>query len=451
MKKLIRRYWLAFRKRSIFGKMFVLLVLAICIFAAHLSLRFSESALSASRAPDGILVLGGSHYTEEFAATVALQYPDIPIIVSSGQSRPCAYSTFVEFGGIPWSRVITDYLATDTLTNFTATLPLLRRSEIEHVLIITSDGHWRRAGVLAHIVLGSQGIGYSSQLMKGDGHYETPSKRLLDAIRAALWTVFGEFLIHPFYATDQEINEQLSKVEDTCPSNKIGKLPTATKGAADAKEVQKERLFAAITRGDLDNVELRLVDGADALSVNPDGLSALGLAVSLDNPGIVEALHRRGAEFDTPMPDGRTARELVIPDGKVAKRLALELGILPTSGSQSGQQVGQVAEEAPKITETEAAQLVHLLNPPTVERHASGAVQEISLELVNSGKEAVSGVSVRVKFGLGIIASLNGPKEIAAGATERYSKSFADLTIHIDLAEVALLCSTCPVRERKLQ
>ena len=77
-------------------------------------------------------------------AKFALNYPELPIWVSSGSNPEFAEWVFSE-AGIESDRVHLDYRAVDTVTNFTTLVDELKAQGIESVYLITSDDHMRRA------------------------------------------------------------------------------------------------------------------------------------------------------------------------------------------------------------------------------------------------------------------------------------------------------------------
>jgi len=143
-----------------------------------------------ARAPQAILVLGGSPTREKFAAQFALEHPQLPIFVSSGS--PEAYAQYVfDSAGIDRSRVYLDYRAVDTVTNFTIMVTELQKRKITDVYVITSEFHMPRAIVIGKIVLGSRGIQIHPVAVPTDAKSENPTKSLRDGLRSVFWTVTG--------------------------------------------------------------------------------------------------------------------------------------------------------------------------------------------------------------------------------------------------------------------
>jgi uncharacterized SAM-binding protein YcdF (DUF218 family) len=143
-----------------------------------------------ARAPQAILVLGGSPTREKFAAKFALEHPRLPIFVSSGS--PEAYAQYVfDSAGVDRSRVYLDYRAVDTVTNFTIMVTELQQRKITDVYVITSEFHMLRAIVIGKIVLGSRGIKMHPVAIPSQIKSENPTKALRDGLRSVFWTVTG--------------------------------------------------------------------------------------------------------------------------------------------------------------------------------------------------------------------------------------------------------------------
>lgn len=140
--------------------------------------------------PQAILMLGGDHNRETFTAQFAQAHPDIPIWVSSGIPIPQARSLFRE-ANIPEHRLHLDRRATDTVTNFTTLVDDLKKAQIQHLYLITSDYHMARATAIATVVLGSQGIAFTPVSVPHSTGPEAPWRILRDTGRALLWLTTG--------------------------------------------------------------------------------------------------------------------------------------------------------------------------------------------------------------------------------------------------------------------
>ncbi len=139
---------------------------------------------------EAILVLGGAPGRERFAAEFARQHPHLPVIVSSGSPRDYTLSVFAE-AGVARDRLILDYRATDTVTNFTTALETLEKFQATSVYVITDEFHMPRARTIGSIVLGSRGIRMEPLTVPSPIRREEPIKTLRDGVRSVVWLVTG--------------------------------------------------------------------------------------------------------------------------------------------------------------------------------------------------------------------------------------------------------------------
>lgn len=151
-----------------------------------------QSGLKAQvRNPEAILVLGGSAEREQYAATMANQYPELDIWVSSGSNPEYAEWLFHN-ADVSRDRLHLDYQAVDTVTNFTTLVDDLKAADIQSVYLVTSDYHMRRATIIGQIVLGSRDITFRPiTVPSAEGHPETVLRSLRDGARAILWVFTG--------------------------------------------------------------------------------------------------------------------------------------------------------------------------------------------------------------------------------------------------------------------
>ncbi len=144
--------------------------------------------------PQAVLVLGGSSSKlerERVAAKLALQYPDLPIWVSSGSTNENYVTRVFANAGISSQRLHLDYQAKDTVTNFTTLVNDFQSRGIKRLYLVTSDYHMRRARLVGEIVLGSRGIDLQPIAVPTKTTPETRSKALRDGVRAVLWVITG--------------------------------------------------------------------------------------------------------------------------------------------------------------------------------------------------------------------------------------------------------------------
>lgn len=144
--------------------------------------------------PQLVLVLGGDVERERVGAEVA-QRDGLPVIVSGGSNPEYAHWLF-RGRGLDDSRVLLDYRATDTLSNFTSVVDDLKRAKIRHVLLVTSSDHMDRALMVGRVVAGSRGIGLTPLAVPcGNRCFPEDWRKVWgDGLRAALWVVSGRDL-----------------------------------------------------------------------------------------------------------------------------------------------------------------------------------------------------------------------------------------------------------------
>lgn len=140
--------------------------------------------------PEAIFVLGGDESREHFAAELATQHPELPIWISGGAPASYTQPVFAE-AGVDRDRVILDYRAVDTVTNFTTLVGELKQRNIDSVYLVTSDSHMLRARVIGEIVFGSRGITIKAVAVPSDHHPEPLGKSLRDGTRAIFWLFTG--------------------------------------------------------------------------------------------------------------------------------------------------------------------------------------------------------------------------------------------------------------------
>ncbi len=140
--------------------------------------------------PQAIFVLGGSPDREKFAADLALQYPDLPLWVSSGSPEEYSHWVF-DRAGVDRQRLHLDYRAVDTLTNFTTLVDELKDQGITSVYLVTSDYHMRRAQWIAEIIGSQRGVIFKTIPIPTDQSPEPILKAFRDSGRAMVWLMTG--------------------------------------------------------------------------------------------------------------------------------------------------------------------------------------------------------------------------------------------------------------------
>jgi uncharacterized SAM-binding protein YcdF (DUF218 family) len=146
--------------------------------------------------PQAILVLGGDKEREQFTAQFAQKHRNLPIWISSG-IRPRQTREIFQAARILPAQLHIDCQAIDTVTNFTTLVAEFKQQNVHHLYLVTADFHMPRAKAIATIVLGSQGIAFTSiaaPIPPPSSAYHPPEswiRTLRDSGRGVLWLVTG--------------------------------------------------------------------------------------------------------------------------------------------------------------------------------------------------------------------------------------------------------------------
>lgn len=170
-----------------FGRLVYLMIFLLSISSLipiKLAIAHSQTPI-----PQAILTLGGGVDREKFTAQFAQSHP-LTVWISSGSPRLQARQIFQD-ANIPTSKVILDYRATDTVSNFTSLVKDFQRQNCRHIYLITSDFHMPRAKAIAFIVLGSHGIAYTPVAIPTQRESESKLKIVRDSIRSVIWLITG--------------------------------------------------------------------------------------------------------------------------------------------------------------------------------------------------------------------------------------------------------------------
>ncbi len=166
----------------------------LLVLVAWASVRLTSLLLSAAQPVDAVLVLGGSIQREVYAARLAREAPQIPILISQGSEPPCIWEIF-ERDAAPISRVWLELCADSTFGNFYYSVPILERWGKRHVRLVSTRNHFPRAGWLGRILLGAKGIWLDEDRMGERGvpaNTESPLKTAVDVTRALGWAVVSQ-------------------------------------------------------------------------------------------------------------------------------------------------------------------------------------------------------------------------------------------------------------------
>jgi len=181
--------WLKLTLILVFG--FIILNLAI-----NLAVRLP---INQQKPIDAILVLGGSIRREIYAANLAQQYPNIPILISEGSKDPCILLLF-ERAKAPKTNVWLEKCADSTFGNFFFAVPILKQWGVHKVKVVTSPTHLPRAKWLAEIHLQSHGIAVEIDAVREigiPGNHESKLKTGLDVTRSIIWAFVGQLISPP--------------------------------------------------------------------------------------------------------------------------------------------------------------------------------------------------------------------------------------------------------------
>ncbi|MEH1904718.1 MAG: YdcF family protein [Nostoc sp.] len=172
-------------------KILVMLVLAIAFFFASIIPIRIAVALHQAPIPQAILVLGSASERMEFAARFWQSHTNVDIWVSDyARNLDVNRRIFQQFD-VPNQRLHLDG-RTDTVTNFTTLVEDFIRQKLQHIYLITSDYHMKRARAIAAIVLGSHGVAVTPVEVPSQGEEsETLMRVVRDCGRSILWIVTG--------------------------------------------------------------------------------------------------------------------------------------------------------------------------------------------------------------------------------------------------------------------
>ncbi|MEM9092305.1 MAG: YdcF family protein [Cyanobacteria bacterium P01_F01_bin.53] len=169
------------------------------VLVGGISLRL---AIARHRAPtpQAILTLGGGIEREKLTAQLAIEHPTLDILISSG-SPPQQIIEVFTVAKAPTEQLHLDSQATDTVTNFTTTVNKLQQKNIEHIYLVTSDFHMRRAEAIAFWVLGSRSIAYTPIKVPSENvpirrQPESTLRTIRDIIHSLLWITTGKTGAH---------------------------------------------------------------------------------------------------------------------------------------------------------------------------------------------------------------------------------------------------------------
>ncbi len=173
-----------------------ILALAGIMLSSWLLIIALKLSSNASQDVDAFFVLGGSIRREMHVATLAKEYPQVPVLISGGSWEPCVWLIFDQRSA-PKEKVWLEKCADSTFGNFFFSVPILEQWGVHKVKLITSPTHLPRAKWLAQISFGIHGIWVETELAEETGipgNRESNVKTALDVTRTLLWAVVSQFV-----------------------------------------------------------------------------------------------------------------------------------------------------------------------------------------------------------------------------------------------------------------
>ncbi len=171
--------------------LYFFLVTTVFILSSIIPLRLAI-ARSQEPEPQGIIVLGGNKKRFKFAAQFSHSHPDLNILVSASYSRFKQNREIFKQAGVSAQKVHYDFCPTDTVTNFTCSIDYLKKHNIRHIYLITSDYHMTRSRAIGTLVLGSRGIIITPISVPSNGYLKESKIRVVrDCIRSLVWIING--------------------------------------------------------------------------------------------------------------------------------------------------------------------------------------------------------------------------------------------------------------------
>ncbi|MBW4424482.1 MAG: YdcF family protein [Nostoc desertorum CM1-VF14] len=173
------------RKRRLIWLVLAIALLLTSIIPVTIAIAFHQTPV-----PQAIFVLGGASERMRFAAQFWQSRQNLDIWVSDfAWNLEVNRWIFLQYG-VPNAKLHLDGRATDTVTNFTTLAGDFAHQRLQHIYLITSDYHMRRASAIATIVLGSQGIVVTPVAVASQNQPSESLMRVLrDCGRSFLWLV----------------------------------------------------------------------------------------------------------------------------------------------------------------------------------------------------------------------------------------------------------------------
>ena len=140
-----------------------------------------------------VLCLGGNPARVPYAAGLVAAIPGSHLIVSS-DSPYTADLEGIATAGLTPDQYTLDMTAWDTVTNFTNTVPLVKKLGTTDLYVVTDGFHMLRAMSIATLVYFKTGIAVSAHRSSPADHQESKRLVALDTARAALYRITNQTL-----------------------------------------------------------------------------------------------------------------------------------------------------------------------------------------------------------------------------------------------------------------
>jgi len=140
-----------------------------------------------------ILELGGNPARLDTAISLLQQNPGAHLVISSESPADVVLSK-LNAAGVSSDQFTYDETAWDTVTNFTNTVPLVKRLGTTELYVVTDGFHMFRAMCIANFVYFKTGITVSAHPSSPADHQESKRLVALDTARAALYRFTGQTL-----------------------------------------------------------------------------------------------------------------------------------------------------------------------------------------------------------------------------------------------------------------
>ena len=175
------------KRRFLFCFGFTLLIVLLGFIPVRINIAFRQAPT-----PQAIFVLGGDYNRTRFAGEFWQSRRDLDIWVSDFSYTLDEHRRILKKFGVSEEQLHLDGTATDTVTNFTSLADDFVDDNLQHIYLITSDYHMRRARVIATVVLGSRGVVITPVAVASRrDEDESLVKVVRDFGRSFLWVVSG--------------------------------------------------------------------------------------------------------------------------------------------------------------------------------------------------------------------------------------------------------------------